>query len=318
VSARPAWRTSSAVSTPGSRNAPPRLLQHVVDHPADLVADQLRARAKPHRCRDSGGGPHPNCAPRTARQQILKAEQLRPKSVVDVVIVVGDVVRDGGDLSLKARPGAEIEREFGVRLGQGPGRLGDRAVMLGEPLQRLPAEIEAGVERIGRLQPRQQPKRVGVVIEAAGARHRLLERVLAGMAEGRMADIVGEAERFGEVLVEAEGAGERSADLGDLEAVGEAHPEMVAVGRDEHLSLVTEAAEGHRMDDPVAIALEGVAGPPRLALRVPVQPPPRGGGIGGEARDRPHLVESFTISCPAGLVQLKAATSSLASSLTNS
>ena len=101
--------------------------------------------------------------------------------------------------------------------------------------------------------------RVGIVIEAAGIGHRRLQRVLAGMAEGRMADIVGEAERLGQILVEAERAGHGPADLRDFEAVGQADPEMVAVGRDEDLGLVAQAPERDRMDDPVAVALEGVA-----------------------------------------------------------
>ena len=40
---------------------------------------------------------------------------------------------------------------------------------------------------------------------------------------------------------------------------GQADPEMVAVGGHEHLGLVAQAAEGGRMDDAVAVALEDVA-----------------------------------------------------------
>ena len=38
---------------------------------------------------------------------------------------------------------------------------------------------------------------------------------------------------------------------------------MVAVGRDEHLGLVAQAAEGDRVNDPISITLEGVARPAR-------------------------------------------------------
>jgi hypothetical protein len=86
------------------------------------------------------------------------------------------------------------------------------------------------------------------------------------MAERRMAEVVGEAQRLGQILVEAERAGDRPADLRDFEAVGQPDPEMVAVGRDEHLGLVAQAAERDRMDDPVAVALEGVARPARERL----------------------------------------------------
>ena len=98
-----------------------------------------------------------------------------------------------------------------------------------------------------------------VVVEAAGIGERGVERIFPGMAEGRMAEIVGEAQSFGQVLVQAKRASDRPPDLGDFEAVGQADPEMVAVGGDEYLGLVAKAAEGNRMDDPVAVALESVA-----------------------------------------------------------
>ena len=50
---------------------------------------------------------------------------------------------------------------------------------------------------------------------------------------------------------------------------------MVAVGGDEHLRLVAQAAEGDRMDDPVAVALEGVARPARAAIVLPEGPAAR-------------------------------------------
>jgi hypothetical protein len=41
---------------------------------------------------------------------------------------------------------------------------------------------------------------------------------------------------------------------------------MIAVGGDEHLGLVAKAAEGDRMDNPVAIALEYVTWTARPAI----------------------------------------------------
>jgi hypothetical protein len=79
---------------------------------------------------------------------------------------------------------------------------------------------------------------MGIVVEAAGASHRRLQSVLARMAEGWVADVVGQAERFGQILVEAEGAGQGSADLGNLQAVGQPDAEVIAVRRDEDLRLV--------------------------------------------------------------------------------
>ena len=55
-----------------------------------------------------------------------------------------------------------------------------------------------------RSKPRDDAQALRVVIEAAEASHRLIERALAGMAERRMAEVVGERDRLGEILVEAQ------------------------------------------------------------------------------------------------------------------
>ena len=91
---------------------------------------------------------------------------------------------------------------------------------------------------------------------AAALAQRRVERVLAGVAEGRVAEVVAEPDRLGQVLVEAERAGDRAGDPAGLERVGEAGAVVVAFGRDEDLRLVLEPAKRLRVDDPVAVALE--------------------------------------------------------------
>jgi hypothetical protein len=91
------------------------------------------------------------------------------------------------------------------------------------------------------------------------------------MAERRMPEIVREAECFREVFVEAESPRHCPPDLRDFDAVREADAEMIAVGGDEHLRLVPQAAEGDRMNDPVAIALEDVARAARAGVRLRVK-----------------------------------------------
>lgn len=56
---------------------------------------------------------------------------------------------------------------------------------------------------------------------------------------------------------------------------------MVAIGRDEHLRLVAEAAEGDGMDDPVPVALENVAGPAHIVVRLRIKAPPALFGVAG-------------------------------------
>ena len=114
--------------------------------------------------------------------------------------------------------------------------------------------------RIGAFKPHEDAQRIGVMIEAAEPSHRLFQRILSGMAERRVADIVREAQRLGKVLVEPQRTRDHAADLRDFEAVGEAHAVVVTVRRNEHLRLVAQAAEGNRVDDAVPVALEHAAG----------------------------------------------------------
>jgi hypothetical protein len=76
------------------------------------------------------------------------------------------------------------------------------------------------------------------------------------MAKGRVAKVMGQGERLGQVFIKAKRAGERPGDLSDFETVGEANAEMIAIGGDENLSLVAQAAKGAAVDDAVAIALK--------------------------------------------------------------
>ena len=91
---------------------------------------------------------------------------------------------------------------------------------------------------------------------AAALAQRRVERLLADVAERRVAEVVAEPDRLGQVLVQPERAGHRARDPAGLERVGEPGPVVVALGRDEHLGLVLEAPERLRVDDPVAVALE--------------------------------------------------------------
>jgi hypothetical protein len=59
---------------------------------------------------------------------------------------------------------------------------------------------------------------------------------------------------------------------------------MVPVRRDEHLRLVSEAAERDRVDQPVAVALEYIAGPARPATILGVKPSARSLRAGSDER----------------------------------
>ena len=128
--------------------------------------------------------------------------------------------------------------------------------MLDQPGNRRLGQVETVELGVAPLKLGDDAQRVAVVVEAAVLGHAGVERVLTGMPEGRMAEIVAERDRFGEVIVEPQGPGEGARDLRHLDGVGEAGAEMVALVIDEHLGLVGETAEGGRMDDAVAVSLE--------------------------------------------------------------
>ena len=67
-----------------------------------------------------------------------------------------------------------------------------------------------------------------VVIEPAG--NQIVEDALAGMAERRVAEVVAEGNRFGQLLVQAQHLGDAAGDLRDLERVGQPGPIVIAFG----------------------------------------------------------------------------------------
>ncbi len=160
------------------------------------------------------------------------------------MVVIGDVVGGGRDLGLQPGPRGELEREGGVDLGQRPRWRGDRPVVLGQPLQRVPAQIQAVEAGVTHLQPGHDPQCLGIMIEAAEGGERGRQGVLAGMTERWMAEIVRQRAGLGEILVQPQRPGDRTGDLRHFETVGQPDAEMVPVGTHEHLRLVAQPTKG--------------------------------------------------------------------------
>ncbi len=91
------------------------------------------------------------------------------------------------------------------------------------------------------------------MVEAALPRHGGIERPFAGMAEGRMAEVVGKGESLGQIFVHSERARHGAGDLRHFEAVGEPGSVVIALVIDEDLRLVGQPAESGRMQDAVAV-----------------------------------------------------------------
>src|SRR5690606_29628258 len=161
-------------------------------------------------------------------------------------------------------------------------RMAQRAV-LEDAFARLEREIEPGKRCIPLLELVDDAKGLQVVLEPAVFAHAIVELVLTGVAEGRVPEIVREADRLDEILVEPHRARDSARDLRDLERVGQSRTVVIPLVIDEDLRLVDETPKRRRMDDAVAVALELVAvlGRP---LRIP--PAARCGVVRGIRRER--------------------------------
>src|SRR6185503_7094966 len=109
-----------------------------------------------------------------------------------------------------------------------------------QALEGFPGQVQPVETRVAPLEERDHPEALGVVVEPAVLPHRPVEGALAGMSERRMAEVMGERERLGEVLVEGQAAGDGARDLYHLEGMGQPSAEMIALVVKEDLGLVLE------------------------------------------------------------------------------
>jgi len=131
-------------------------------------------------------------------------------------------------------------------------------IVVGTVLQNAFAAFEGEVQpveiRVALFEFVDHPQRLQIVFEAAEILHAFVQRILSGVSEGRMSQVMREANRLGQHLVEIERPGDRARDLRHLERMRQARAIVVALVVDEHLGLVREPAKRSAMDDAVAIA----------------------------------------------------------------
>src|SRR5215471_16068059 len=116
--------------------------------------------------------------------------------------------------------------------------------MFDDAFAHFEGEIEAGKLKVTVFEQFNDAKRVKIVVEAAAVgAHEFVEFALAGVPEGRMADIVNERKGFSKFAVQTERRGNRAGDLGHFEGVRQAIAEVVGIARGEDLGLGFEPAE---------------------------------------------------------------------------
>ncbi len=170
---------------------------------------------------------------------------------------VCDFVDDVDELGFE---GWELGEEVAGELGMSG--LGVIAGVLDDALADAEGEVEAGEAGVAVFKAGDDAEGVEIVVkaEAVGAEG-FVEGFFAGMAEGRVADVVDEGEGFRELGVEAEDLGGGAGDLSNFKGVGEAAADVIAFrgAAGEYLGFAGEAAEGAGVEDAGVVAGEGCA-----------------------------------------------------------
>ncbi len=143
--------------------------------------------------------------------------------------------------------------------------------MLEKSVPRLVGEVQATNSLGSDLQKVDDAKALAVVLEPTVVTQESVEHALPRVTEGRVAQIVGENNRLGQVLVRAECTSHGASDLRHLQGMGETVSKVVPLMANEDLRLVLEPPERGRVDDAVTIPLK--RGPVRvLRLRMESAP----------------------------------------------
>ena len=177
--------------------------------------DKAARRAAPDNARATASCWRAN---RRDAAQLVERDQAGAQPVVDVVVVVGDLVGEVRDLRLE--PGCVRSRKRCPTLAE------LRARCAREQCLRMPSRVSKvrfSPRKLGvaLLELVDDAQRLQVVLEAAVVAHAVVQRVLAGVAERRVAEVVRQADGLGQRLVEAQRARDRARDLRDLERVRE-------------------------------------------------------------------------------------------------
>ena len=117
-------------------------------------------------------------------------------------------------------------------------------------------QVQSGELGVALLELIDPPQAVQVVVEAADAFQTVVERRFPGVAERRMADVVGQRNRFGQVFVQPQSPGDGPRDLGHFQRVRQPRPVVVVHRSDQHLGLPGHPAESGGIDDAFAVALK--------------------------------------------------------------
>ena len=154
---------------------------------------------------------------------MFDGEKTGAEAVVDIMVVISDVIGDAADLAFKRGEVFQIKVKFFVEVFEvGAADFLYRAVVFDGGFNGFPGEIEAGKFGVAHLKLGHDFEGINVMVEAAEARHGILQRPFSGMAERRVSEVVRQSNGFAEFFIEAKAFAQCAGYLRHFNAVGEA------------------------------------------------------------------------------------------------
>ena len=184
---------------------------------------------------------------------LFQCQNARVQPVIQIRGQVGNLVRQVDQLRLQRRP---LIEKILPQLRMLRRRVVAR--VLDDPFAHRQRQVQPAKRCVAFLKPRDNTQRVQVVVEPeAVSAERAVQRLLAGMAKRRVADVMHQRQRLRQRAVQAQRRGQRARNLRHLQRVRQAAAEVVAgaVARQarKHLGLAGQAPERARMQHPRAI-----------------------------------------------------------------
>ena len=122
------------------------------------------------------------------------------------------------------------------------------------------------MRRVALLKVLDNAQRMQIVVESQPmAFQAFIQSALAGMAERRMADIVNQRQRLGQVLVQPQRLGDAARNLHHFNGVGQAAAKVVRRAAGKYLRLARQPAKRARLHNAFPVALKRRPRWPRAA-----------------------------------------------------
>ena len=143
-------------------------------------------------------------------------------------------------------------------------------VVPGDPFAGFEAEVQTVIMLIAFLQKIHNPEALNIVFKAPVILQEFVQVLLARVAEGGMAEIMGISYGLAEVFIEAKGAGKGPRMLGHFQGMGKPRPVKIPFGNQKYLGFVLQILEDLGVENAIPVPLK--AGPVIVRL-IAVQRP---------------------------------------------